>query len=367
VRTLLVAAGGGGDAITAAAIGASRQRNSGPAIVMTYSWDRLMVDPLPGPRTAANFIGLNELAPGLFEVLPSTRPVAPAGSTLPRLAAELPARLLLIDPARGALGIGEQITAAVEHFRFDDVALVDVGGDALTDGADPGLRSPLADQLALAACVRAGTPAHLLITGAGLDGELSTKTITERLAQLNAHRLPSLSHEEAERVRHVLAWHPSEASGLLIAAAAGLRGRVEVRDAGDQVQLNDSVIEISTVDASHAAVITPAGHLADTTSLDEAEQIISSLTGKSEIKYETRKADMRRGIQTHRPTIDSLALVDRLAAEAGERGADMISTRRLSELLGANTPDTYAALTALLASRRPASYRVSTYATSPAR
>ena len=32
--------------------------------------------------------------------------------------------------------------------------------------------------------------------------------------------------------RPVFTWHPSEATALLVAAARGLRGRVEIRDAG---------------------------------------------------------------------------------------------------------------------------------------
>ena len=47
-----------------------------------------------------------------------------------------------------------QLLATAELFEADTLTLVDLGGDVLTDGKDPGLRSPLADQLALAACLR---------------------------------------------------------------------------------------------------------------------------------------------------------------------------------------------------------------------
>ena len=61
---------------------------------MTYSWDRLMIDPVPGPRTVRDFTGLAQPAENVYEVVPSTRPVPPAGSSLPRLASTLPGRLL---------------------------------------------------------------------------------------------------------------------------------------------------------------------------------------------------------------------------------------------------------------------------------
>ena len=56
----------------------------------------------------------------------------------------------------------------------------------------------------------------------------------------------------------VLRWHPTEASGLLAAAALGLRGKVEVRDAGDQVELTDATPVIHAVDLAMAAYALPA-------------------------------------------------------------------------------------------------------------
>jgi hypothetical protein len=55
--TLYIAAGGGGDAITATALAHAFQDPE--PVVMTYSWDRLMIDPVPGPRSAGDFTGLS--------------------------------------------------------------------------------------------------------------------------------------------------------------------------------------------------------------------------------------------------------------------------------------------------------------------
>ncbi|AXI78721.1 DUF1152 domain-containing protein [Peterkaempfera bronchialis] len=53
VTGLLIAAGGGGDAIAAAIVHAALHGPHHPAVILTYAWDRLAVDPLPGPRTPA--------------------------------------------------------------------------------------------------------------------------------------------------------------------------------------------------------------------------------------------------------------------------------------------------------------------------
>lgn len=362
VSTLVIAAGGGGDAITGSAL-VGPLGLVAPPVVMTYSWDRLMIDPLPGPRTAADFTGLRQLAPNVLEVLPSTEPISPAGSSLPRLAVDLPGRLLLIDPAAGAVHMAAQISAAADYFNANTIVLIDVGGDVLTDGTDPGLRSPLADQLALAACVRTGLPSQLLIAAPGIDGELSPTTILARLGRLDADQLPNLTSTNLAPVRSVFAWHPSEASGLLAAAATGRRGRVEVRDAGDHIELTETTSALFAVSAKAALELTPAAQLIDSRSFDDAEAIIHEATRISEIRYETDKATRLRNRLARHPTPDDLPEIDLHARQAHENGADFISVRRLSELLGASTLNTFAALSALLAARRPNHYEPSLYRT----
>ncbi len=320
-----------------------------------------MIDPLPGPRTANDFDGLHQLAPHVNEVAPATTTRPPAGSSLPRLAAELPARLVLLDPSGGAVGMATQIDAAAAYFAADDIVLVDVGGDALTDGADPGLRSPLADQLALAACVLVGRPARLVVTGAGLDGEIPAEIVLQRLEGLAAHRLAPIDGEGVALIRHVFGWHPSEASGMLAAAADGRRGRVEVRDAGDHVELTGRTAEVFAVDAVRAAAVTPATLLGRTTSLSEAEAVIRDVTGVSEIRYESTKANQMRDRTAHQPSAADLAAVDAHASAARKRGADFISARRLAELIGASSLDAYARLSSLLSAQRPDRFEPSLY------
>ena len=363
-ETLIVAAGGGGDAITASAL-APLLHMTRPPVIMTYSWDRLMIDPVPGPRSAAQFTGLRRLAPHVLEIVPSTAPISPAASSLPRLAGELPARLLLLDPAGGAVSMAAQISAAAAFFKAADIALLDVGGDILTDGTDPGLRSPLADQLALAACIRAGLPVRLMIAAPGIDGELPPEVVLARLHALDAGQPEHLSSSHVAPVRDVFRWHPSEASGLLAAAADGRRGLVEVRDAGDQVMLTAATTALFTADAKAALKTTPAAFVLDTRSLTQAEAVIHKMTGISEIAYETAKA-VRLGNRTARnPVHSDLPAVDEHAHEAFSRGAQYISMRRLAELLHLVTLEAYTRLCDLLAEERPDNYEPSIYRTRP--
>jgi hypothetical protein len=360
VRTILVAAGGGGDAITSAALSRALHLAE-QLVIMTYSWDRLMIDPLPGPRSTADFTGLRHLGPHTAEIVPDTKARPPAGSSLPRLATHLPVRLVLLDPSAGAVGMALQLSATAELFAADTLTLVDVGGDVLTDGKDPGLRSPLADQLALAACLRTGLPTRLVIAAPSIDGELDQATLRTRLDAAHAERLQPLTAVDLAPVQGVFTWHPSEASGLLAAAANGSRGRVEVRDAGDQVVLTDDTPSLHAIDLAEIRNTAPGAALTDSNSLTEASDIIRRLTGISEIDYETAKAAKRNGQPQHAVTVDDLHTIDLHAQDAAGRGADYISMRRLSELIGATTLHAYADLGSLIATERPARYAPSIY------
>ena len=362
MRTIVVAAGGGGDAITSAALSRALEVTK-PLVIMTYSWDRLMIDPLPGPRSAADFTGLHYLGPHTAEIMSDTQARPPAGSSLPRLAAELPARLVLLDPSAGAVGMAAQLAATAELFDADTLTLVDVGGDVLTDGTDQGLRSPLADQLTFAACLRTGLPTWLVVAAPSIDGELDPATLRARLEAAHADRLQPLTAADLAPIRGVFTWHPSEASGLLAAAAHGSRGRVEVRDAGDQVVLTDETPSLHAIDLAEVSDTTPGAALINTASLTEASDLIRQLTGTSELDYETAKAAKRNGKPRHAVTVEDLQAIDQHAQDAAGRGADYISMRRLSELIGATTLDAYADLGSLIATERPERYAPSIYRT----
>lgn len=327
---LLIAAGGGGDALAAAIIHAATSTE--PAYIATLAWDRLLIDPLPGPRSARDFTGLRHLTEHVTAITPDTRPIPPAGSTLPRLAAELDATLVLLDPTGGAVGLRAQLRELAAALATSRAEVVDVGGDVLTTGNDLGLRSPLADALVLAACCELGIPVDILIAGPGLDGEIPEADVLARVGTTIAARLRPA---DADRYIHVFDWHPSEATALLVAAARGARGKAEVRDSGLPVPLTDNSPNVYRLTHTQALTInTPAQALHHTTSLNEAEHITRTLCGFSELDYERAKTAKPR----HPPHITSVEELDRKARayerEAASRGIDYLTFRRLAEALG---------------------------------
>ncbi|WNE97886.1 DUF1152 domain-containing protein [Streptomyces luomodiensis] len=353
---LIVAGGGGGDAVAAAVIDRALYRDGTAddrAVVLTYAWDRLLVDPVPGPRGAVGFTGLRALTPSVYAVPEDAKPVAPAGSTLPRLAAELPHTFALLDPHHGVTGMVRQLEEVIEHLAPASVDLLDVGGDILARGDEPTLRSPLGDALSLAACAQVDAEIRLLVAGPGLDGEIPVAVLRERLGAV----VHTLTAEDVAPIGPVMEWHPSEATGMLTAAARGVRGLCEVRDAGLTIPLTDDgpVVHEADLDAAFRRNLL-AGAIADTTGLAEAEGHCRDVCGYSEIDYEREKAARFRatpeGPFRPRAVLDQVA---RYAEEAHARGVSHTTFRRLTEVLGLSGAQR-ADLRALLIGTQPERY-----------
>ncbi|MGW7070983.1 DUF1152 domain-containing protein [Streptomyces sp. NPDC054855] len=333
MKRLIVAAGGGGDAVAAAMLHTALYGDDGePALILTYSWDRLIVDPVPGPRTPADFTGLCQLTPRVRAVPGNATLQSQHAATLPRVAAELPHTFALIDPYAGAAGITQQLNELIAHFTPETVDLLDVGGDILAHGDEPTLRSPLADALTLAACTRSDAPVRLLVAGPGLDGEIPADILRPRLGPLTTTFTP----EHAQAIIPVLTWHPSEATALLTATALGARGLCEVRDAGLPVPLTAEGPTVHQVDLATAlAANRLAQAITATTTLDEAESACRTVCGTSEIDYERAKAQR---LSQHRtgPVAphDLLAQIKDFEQAAITRGTTYTTVRRLTEALG---------------------------------
>ncbi|MEJ8636284.1 DUF1152 domain-containing protein [Streptomyces sp. MS2.AVA.5] len=360
---LIVAAGGGGDAVAAAMLDAALYGTEGPAVVLTYAWDRLLIDPVPGPRGPASFTGLRPLTRSVQVVPGDARPVPPAGSTLPRLAAELPQTFALIDPHHGAEGITRQLEELVQQLEPESIDLLDVGGDILARGDEPTLRSPLADALTLAACCQVNAPVRLLVAGPGLDGEIPAKDLRDRTGPT----LLTLTAEHVEPVSSVLEWHPSEATAMLAATARGVRGLCEIRDAGLPVPLTDQGPTVHEADLDDALTRNElARAILATETLDEAEQQSREICGYSEIDYERNKASWL-GTQTEQKLDPKTTLrqLGQFEAEARTRGITHTTLRRLTEALGLNGKQRQD-LRALLLSSRSEQYQAPLWHIPPA-
>lgn len=330
---LYVAAGGGGDALAALLIHHALGRVADQAVVMSYSWDRFLIDAKPGPRSVADFIDLAPVTTTCWRVTAKSKLPWPAAPTLPLLARLTDAQMILLDPHGGAAVMRRCITELAEAVNAKEVTMVDVGGDAIAVGHEPTLLSPLADSLALAALTGVKRPVSVVVAGPGLDGELSAEYSERRCRQTATHSI-TITREAVASQREALRQHPSEATALLSAAALGARGSVEVRDHGSLVSMTDTSAIAHVIPHDRALETNQlAQRLATTTSLHEAEEITLAHCGRCELTYERHKAS-KAAARQQKTDVQLVNQLDAYREVAAARGATHGTFRRLSEVLG---------------------------------
>lgn len=160
-----------------------------------------------------------------------------------RMAGYLGEPTVLLDITVGPRRLAAGISAAAATLECDLVCFLDVGGDVLAKGDEPGLASPLCDavMLAAAAMLEPGLSSVAGVYGAGCDGELTPEEVLDRLAEvaaagamLGAWGLTPAACETIEKAASVI---PTEASLQAVRCARGESGEVQIRGGRSTVRL----------------------------------------------------------------------------------------------------------------------------------
>ncbi len=296
---LCLGIGGGGDAVGALATADLVRTLGTRAVVGGTTWERRVVDPLPGPRRLAEVEGARAL--GELVALAGPRTTGPGGFSFAeaRLAGVLGEDTVLVDPNGGPRALGRELVAALDQLGCDAVAMVDVGGDALAHGDEPGLASPLCDAVLVAAAdelAAAGVPCVLGIVGAGCDGELTPNEVLARVSEVAAGGgflgAWGITPATAERMDAAVAAVPTEASAAAVRCARGERGTVEIRGGRRTVQLTAAgaltfYLDPGTAMRTAARLAAAVRGAAD---LDEAHERLAALGVRSELDLEREAA-----------------------------------------------------------------------------
>lgn len=296
-RPLVIGMGGGGDVVGAlASAEAMCVYEDAEYLVGGLTWERRPIDPVAGPRRVSEITGGWELAPGVLLAGPHTRvrdrEVYFAES---RMAAVLSRPTLLIDPHGGAGAVAAGLARAADALARDLTVFVDVGGDVLAQGDEPGLRSPLCDALMLAAAGRLaaeGRPVLLGVFGIGCDSELSNDEVLERIATVAAAGglggVRGLTEPVVARLEQSLELVPTEASAQAVRAFRGVSGTVAIRGGTRRLEL--SAIAAATWYLDVATTIASVGRLAEAVdgadSLEQANQALHGLGVRTELDLE---------------------------------------------------------------------------------
>ena len=307
-RPLVIGVGGGGDVVGALATAElCRTEHGARPVLGGVTWERRPIDPLPGPRAEREIEGARPLAAGVLAASAATR-VRASGVRFAEshMAALLGEEVVLIDPSGGPAAIAAGLRAAMSRLDCDLALFIDVGGDALARGDEPGLASPLCDALLLAAAVQlqeeGGPPVLGGIFGVGCDGELTPAEVFRRLDEVAAaggravpppgRLTPAVAARLSEAVRAV----PTEASAMALRAYHGETGTRTIRAGRRTVQLTREAANTWFFDPGVAVRATArlAAAVREAPDLDSANEALHELGVRTELDYERDRAHTSR-------------------------------------------------------------------------
>jgi hypothetical protein len=303
-RPLVIGMGGGGDVVGALATAELARRYDGAGPMLGgLAWERRPIDPVPGPRRIEEIVDADRLAERVLRAGPHTRV---RGRDMyfaeSRMAEFLGEPTILIDISGGARAVAAGLAEAASGLGCDLVVFIDVGGDVLARGDEPGLRSPLCDAVMLAAAGRLGrlgTPVLGGIFGIGCDAELTPAEVLARVAEVaGAGGLAGargLTEPVAERLEQAVAVVPTEASAQAVRAFRGASGAATIRGGTRTVEL--SSVAAITFYLEIEAMIHATGRLAlavdQANSLEQANEALHELGVRTELDLEREAAAVR--------------------------------------------------------------------------
>ncbi len=294
-HALVIGVGGGGDVAGALAAARFFEFCGLRFTLGGLSWERNVYDPIPGPRKLSetkNVRVLHEFA-WMANSQSQTSTGVPFAET--KMAAAIGQEVLLIDINGGVAGVVAGLEVAMKTLGADLLVGLDVGGDSLAEGYEPGLRSPLADSIMLAAFAeleRRGQRTIWGVFGYGSDGELTVDEIELALSKLGAAGGLlggwSLTPKIAAELEQIIKTVPTEASALPVQCFRGAWGNHDIRRGERHVKLTPltALTFFMATTTLYDTLARPAQALRSSASLDKANDALHAIGIRTELDYE---------------------------------------------------------------------------------
>lgn len=302
-HALVVGVGGGGDVVGALAAARFLELMGLTFTLGGLSWERLVHDPVPGPRKLSEVRNVAVLHPYAWMANRESQTSTAVLFAESHMAAAIRRDVLLIDINGGANGVVDGLEKALDELQADLLVGIDVGGDSLARGNEPGLRSPLADSIMLAAYAeleRRGRRTVWGVSGYGSDGELTVDEIENGLSKLAASGgllgawglTPKIAAELDEIVKTV----PTEASAIPLQCFRGASGTRKIRDGSRSLKLTPLTALTFFMSSTklYEALSLPAQAVRRSFSLDEANDALHAIGIRTELDYERDSSASKR-------------------------------------------------------------------------
>ena len=294
-RALVIGVGGGGDVVGALAVARFLEFCGLEFALGGLSWERNVYDPIPGPRKLSEVRNVRALHSFAWLANPESQTDTGAHFAESKMAAVHKKEILLIDISGGVNGAVDGLEFAIKEFDSDLLVGIDVGGDSLAQGHEPGLRSPLADSIMLAACAELENRGRRTLWGVfgyGSDGELTTDEIDVALSKLAAAGgllgAWSLTPKIATELEEVIKTVPTEASAIPVQCFRGAWGDSVIRRGQRRVKLTPltALTFFMSTTKLYETLGQPAQAVRRSSSLDQANDALHAIGIRTELDYE---------------------------------------------------------------------------------
>jgi hypothetical protein len=309
-RALLIGMGGGGDVVGALAVTSLLDQLGTDWVLGGVAWERSPIDPRPGPRSLEEIRGGRPGGSAAVLTEGGTTSLDGVEFSESKMAAHIGAPVVLLDITRGPAALATGLAEAAEELGCDAIVLLDVGGDVLAHGDEPGLASPLCDATVLAAGLLLARGAARTVAapegwdgdvlaavyGPGCDGELTPDEVLTRITELQGAGALlgawGLTPEAGDLVEQAAKAVPTEASLMAVRCARGERGTAPIRGGRRTVELTSLGALTFFFDpvAAADAAIPLATAVLPAASLEEAHEALMGMGVRTELDLERARA-----------------------------------------------------------------------------
>ncbi len=270
-KYLVLAAGGGGDIVSAVLLAYILEKYGYRAFAGTVVWERYVVDPEPGPAKLTDIVNSLEKGEGYLVVNGSSYMVR-SGRKIKYQAARLSKctgrKIVIFSIEDGVKGYVDGIRNFMSDNGFKGLIGIDVGGDILATGEEEGLWSPLMDSATLAA-LKHFPHSILAVHSPGADGELDSSYVLKRIAEIYKRKgglgARGLTLEDALLLEKLLDCVITEASRIALLAFRGYYGEYPIRGGTRKVFITPINTVTFFMNAETVYDLSPLAKLADHT------------------------------------------------------------------------------------------------------
>jgi len=226
-KALLIGIGGGGDIVGTIPTADLLEMFDIECVFGGLAWERFTFDPVPGPRKFHETKNVRKLNEVVWYANKDSETLSGARFAESGFSEVIGEETLLIGIDSGPAAVAQGILDAARILRADLVVGVDVGGDVIAQGHEPGLMSPLADSIMTAAFAKLeqDMPSLIGLFGYGSDGELTLDELEAsiKLKLRDGALLGSwgITRDALAKLEKAVAVVPTEASRLPVIYSTG--------------------------------------------------------------------------------------------------------------------------------------------------